>query len=455
MSQRPASEQFISTSEQPQSNPIATPPVDPKSPLARPISEIYAKKSSPEDEALEKWFEDLTQYERTLEEMAKASLEPSFKEELGAVENWFSALSEAERTAALYSLIHQATNVQVRFFITVLQKMTKDPINEALSPRPRSGLQYIPTTNRKKVGERHSMPIPNPDSTSFPTTVGNTRIANRLSIKEDFSKRISLSDIPEGNKTNWERGNGKLSARFSDSFKGKKIPSIDVSAASGWGSEEGSNGASRPKTATWNNNRQDTTEASRPRSASHNADPNWGSLREGSGSGTPKGRNPNNLTLKVDNVEIKIDSPHWPGSARNKPLKSPAVPPGLFSSGYSPISWAATPTDGNFVKSPAAPDSKSINLPSPVPEEGPKEPKPLDPVDFEMIESVPAWMRSLRLHKYTPIFEGLTWREVIKLTDEQLSEKGVAALGARRKFLKVFEHVKNQAKEKDIPLEQE
>jgi hypothetical protein len=68
-----------------------------------------------------------------LEEMARANLEPTFKEELLAVENWFSALSEAERTAALYSLLHQSTQVQVRFFITVLQKLTKDPVKEILS----------------------------------------------------------------------------------------------------------------------------------------------------------------------------------------------------------------------------------------------------------------------------------------------------------------------------------
>lgn len=102
----------------------------------RPNSEVYTHKptASPEAEVLEKWFEDLAQYERILEEMSKASLEPSFKEELGAVENWFSALSQAEKTAALYSLMHQSNNVQIRFFITVLQKMNKDPVRDILSP---------------------------------------------------------------------------------------------------------------------------------------------------------------------------------------------------------------------------------------------------------------------------------------------------------------------------------
>lgn len=37
----------------------------------------------------------------------------------------------------------------------------------------------------------------------------------------------------------------------------------------------------------------------------------------------------------------------------------------------------------------------------------------------------------------------MKWQDIIKLTDEDLEAKGVAALGARRKMLKVFETVKN------------
>src|SRR5277367_5274338 len=65
--------------------------------------------------------------------MANASLD--MKEELGAVEQWFRVLTEAERTAALYSLLQQATQVQIRFFLTVLQQMaSKTPVNHLLSP---------------------------------------------------------------------------------------------------------------------------------------------------------------------------------------------------------------------------------------------------------------------------------------------------------------------------------
>ena len=67
--------------------------------------------------------------------MAAASLDVNFKEELSAIEQWFKVLSEAERTAALYSLLQHSTQVQIRFFITVLQQMARaDPMTALLSP---------------------------------------------------------------------------------------------------------------------------------------------------------------------------------------------------------------------------------------------------------------------------------------------------------------------------------
>jgi hypothetical protein len=86
--------------------------------------------------------------------MAAASLDVNFKEELSAIEQCkylfkpctlrfiqhsfhqgFRVLSEAERTAALYSLLQHSTQVQIRFFITVLQQMARsDPMTALLSP---------------------------------------------------------------------------------------------------------------------------------------------------------------------------------------------------------------------------------------------------------------------------------------------------------------------------------
>lgn len=119
------------------------------SPLAtrgiRPASEVYFNQFSqggnsgnPEDvaeKAAQQWIADIDQYETTLEEMAAATLDQDFKDELSAIEQWFRVLSEPERTAALYALLQQTTQVQIRFFIQVLQQMAKShPMSGVLSP---------------------------------------------------------------------------------------------------------------------------------------------------------------------------------------------------------------------------------------------------------------------------------------------------------------------------------
>lgn len=65
-------------------------------------------------------------------------------------------------------------------------------------------------------------------------------------------------------------------------------------------------------------------------------------------------------------------------------------------------------------------------------------------VDPKLLEDVPGWLRSLRLHKYTPNFEGMSWKDMVILDEAQLEAKGVAALGARRKMLKTFEIVRKK-----------
>ncbi|KAK5135166.1 Flap-structured DNA-binding and RNA-binding protein [Meristemomyces frigidus] len=119
------------------------------SPLAsrgiRPASEVYfnnfqqgASQGNHDDaaeKAAQQWIADIDQYEMTLEEMAAATLDQDFKDELSAIEQWFRVLSEPERTAALYALLQQTTQVQIRFFIQVLQQMAKShPMSGVLSP---------------------------------------------------------------------------------------------------------------------------------------------------------------------------------------------------------------------------------------------------------------------------------------------------------------------------------
>lgn len=116
----------------------------PSSSRIRPSSDFYGtqqnqgqggSENDASDKIAQQWIADIDQYETTLEEMAAATLDQDFKDELSAIEQWFRVLSEAERTAALYALLQQTTQVQIRFFIQVLQQMGKNhPMSGVLSP---------------------------------------------------------------------------------------------------------------------------------------------------------------------------------------------------------------------------------------------------------------------------------------------------------------------------------
>lgn len=62
---------------------------------------------------------------------------------------------------------------------------------------------------------------------------------------------------------------------------------------------------------------------------------------------------------------------------------------------------------------------------------------PEDPTDPSLLHDVPNWLRSLRLHKYTDNLKDLNWSDLVELDDKGLEDRGVNALGARRKMLKV------------------
>jgi len=62
---------------------------------------------------------------------------------------------------------------------------------------------------------------------------------------------------------------------------------------------------------------------------------------------------------------------------------------------------------------------------------------PEDRTDPTLLQDIPSWLRSLRLHKYTDNLKDMKWTELVDLDDKGLEDRGVNALGARRKMLKV------------------
>jgi hypothetical protein len=61
---------------------------------------------------------------------------------------------------------------------------------------------------------------------------------------------------------------------------------------------------------------------------------------------------------------------------------------------------------------------------------------PEDPTDPHLLQDIPTWLRSLRLHKYTDNLKDMKWDELVQLDEKGLEAKGVNALGARNKMLK-------------------
>ena len=75
---------------------------------------------------------------------------------------------------------------------------------------------------------------------------------------------------------------------------------------------------------------------------------------------------------------------------------------------------------------------------------------PEDPTDPSLLQDIPSWLRSLRLHKYTDNLKDMKWTELVELDDKGLEDRGVNALGARRKMLKVW-YLKGESSSKCSP----
>jgi hypothetical protein len=69
----------------------------------------------------------------------------------------------------------------------------------------------------------------------------------------------------------------------------------------------------------------------------------------------------------------------------------------------------------------------------------------LKPFTGEGMSGVPGYLKGLRLHKYTPLFASLpSLNHFLNLTDDQLESLGVAAKGARKKFVQSLSKLKER-----------
>ncbi|KAK4210960.1 hypothetical protein QBC37DRAFT_427926 [Rhypophila decipiens] len=540
----------------------------------RPSSDFYGSAQSsqgqgnadldPQDKLAQQWIADIDQYETTLEEMAAATLDQDFKDELSAIEQWFRVLSEAERTAALYALLQQTTQVQIRFFIQVLQQMGKNhPMSGVLSP---ANFDKDPMFNRLSdamgkldVGSaRNSLARPSagtnakrqsgldpstinamfPDAAAAiatekakftqqtgnaPTSTRNSTIDNRSSLtgsslsppKEEPSQTWGPNDPgrPKSSSSGQPQppmgqfvqpppsagglrsprgpisGNQNIQSTTltaADQSMGD-MPLLSPYAASGnWASmvntpmvpnfnqNQGNNAemvanATAMKLAALStvSNRVALDDARKYRRARSNDAPGQGPLSPGiPNMGQPVVMiNEHGQVLSREQImAIQQQQQNNTFGGRSRPSS-----PGMAMQDFGPTIAFTSPQNNGFLAAyPGQPtllnnglapmtmgqfglgghhegylsDHSEMNRGrSPRGRRGTSKP-PEDPTDPTLLQDIPSWLRSLRLHKYTDNLKDMKWTELIELDDKQLEDRGVNALGARRKMLKVFEQVK-------------
>ncbi|KAL6887135.1 hypothetical protein GGI43DRAFT_268138 [Trichoderma evansii] len=524
-----------------------------------------------QDKIAQQWIADIDQYETTLEEMAAATLDQDFKDELSAIEQWFRVLSEAERTAALYALLQQTTQVQIRFFIQVLQQMGKNhPMSGVLSPAtfdkdPMSSRlsdamnklnvdsarnsfarnSAVPSTKRHSGLDASTINAMFPDAAAaiatekakFTQQTGNPPSSNRNSLAIDPRAAMTGPAAPqEAREANaapaaspWAPGGDAAASSKAGSSQTPMGQFVQPPASAGLRSP-------RPQ-LTSNSTLQTTTLTARDKTPADlpllspyaNGGGSWASMvntpmaptfntgnstgqadmianatamklaalstvnnrfalddvrkyrraRSNDAPGSQMPPTPSQINIPSANVvminehgqvmtrdqlmALQAQQGLSFGGQRSRP-SSPGLP---LQSGMGPMAHFASPQHNGFLSAYDNSGLMSGGIPpvglgqlgmnthegylsdhsdmargrSPRGRRGSSKP-PEDPTDISLLQDIPSWLRSLRLHKYTDNLKDMKWTDLVELDDKALEDRGVNALGARRKMLKVFEQVK-------------
>lgn len=132
------------------------------------------------------------------------------------------------------------------------------------------------------------------------------------------------------------------------------------------------------------------------------------------------------------------------GTTTSSVAASPSPTPTLYKFPKDDKDAAAQPSSSSTLTTTSSSTTGIPASASPGPPAGSASPEKSNEayLHLALLEDINAWLKALRLHKYKDALGDLHWRELIMLTDEDLINRGVQALGARRKMLKVFETIK-------------
>jgi protein VTS1 len=438
----------------------------------------------------------------------------------------FRVLSEAERTAALYSLLQESTQVQIRFFITVLQQMARsDPVGAFISPNQSNnaiGEQLEAKMASLGIKSPSSMKSATPGSRGFQRQSTGFLTPNSASLYGQGTPDASAALAAQRSKFKGSRTSAPGtfpmdSLHFSGSSTLDNVqekpadstPSRERSRSSEHGSVGRSPRASGP-----------LDDSLSPMSVGGS----WASMVNTpimsmlDNNSNPRSDSAGDTNSKLDSAAAQLaqfaqqsdmGGANWSGNPASPQLTSPhfnipTMSPNTLAGLQSPSGGMSNPTNlqmmntmaamgglnnmnstqllalqqqilqqqqqlsgfGQQSRMPRAPQRgagpvgsgaggsiASTRSPNPNNRTAAGSPGAAssslpgaeeEVADITVLNDVPAWLRHLRLHKYTPNFEGSNWREMVMMDDRALEEKGVAALGARRKMLKTFEAVRQK-----------
>lgn len=375
--------------------------------LAQAVNPSSGSNAPPVDaHGLGKWIENFRKYEATLQEVTAASTDTKFKAELGTIEQWYSVLSEAERTASVYTLLQRSNQDQIRFYISVLQQMIRPDIPKS-DTKAEEVVSLQPS--KPKQGGRNIRPpslnLPLPGSPTTPTATPATA-KDPMGSLEQLQPLHRLSGLRTTGDKDKAKDTDDSAAQGIMGLPGLGMMNpyhLNMIANAGLSPEAQllavqlvMSGIVQPAGAA-----AQTQKTHSGKKASGESK-NW--------------RTP--TSAKYPTSALRTGGLRAAATLKNAGLKSAGLPSaslpsaGLKSSGLDSGASMASPREEDF--------------------------------DPEMLNDIPAWLRSLRLHKYTSCFDGLTWQEMVVLDDATLEAKGVAALGARRRLLRTFEHARKR-----------
>ncbi|KAF8893930.1 hypothetical protein BD779DRAFT_962995 [Infundibulicybe gibba] len=351
---------------------------------------------------LDQWFENFRKHEALLEAMAAASADAKFKEELTIIEQWFTILSEAEQTASIYTLLQHSNPVQIRFFIAVLQQMIRTESGSA-PPTP-----YVETSRKSGHGPR-----PPHLNLSLPQTPRSPALIHfNTPVAENGDHVVAIPVLVDG------------------------VP-VDLPTSPAQYADD------KPKRRSWasmTNTPLDMifehpTTITAPTKA-------WGlGSRLPNPEASTTGTRAETDTVKSGELlTVEMIMEKLIQSATPATLPRQQIQPTTLPRSKTPDNWrGARNTSPNPNPRSTTKNGRSTNQSN-----GGKKSRTGEPAIDSLLNNVPAWLKSLRLHKYTANFEGVTWREMVVMDDETLEARGVVVIGARRRLLRTFEEVRQK-----------